>query len=83
MIRIALAAAALVSVLFAPIWVSVILGIVLGSLWEAWEVIILGLLIDLLYLPPEGLWHIPMPATLLAIAFVWAMIPVRKRVFLK
>jgi hypothetical protein len=82
MIRITLASLALISILFAPVWVTALLGVVLAILWEAWEVIILGLLVDLLYLPLGGFFHIPMIATLLAIGFVWAMIPIRKRIFL-
>jgi hypothetical protein len=78
MIRITLASLALISILFAPVWVTALLGVVLAILWEAWEVI----LVDLLYLPLGGFFHIPMIATLLAIGFVWAMIPIRKRIFL-
>jgi hypothetical protein len=83
MIRLALAVLAFVSVLFAPLWVTAVLGVVLAVLFEAWEVIVLGLIADFLYLPPGGFFHIPMPMTLLAIVFVWAMVPIRKRIFLK
>lgn len=82
MIHLAVAILAFLSALFAPVWLTFILALILVILWEAWEVILLGLLIDLLYLPPEGFFYIPMPATLLAIAVVWATIPLRKRLFL-
>ncbi|HET8581023.1 MAG TPA: hypothetical protein VFL98_00975 [Candidatus Paceibacterota bacterium] len=78
-LRVLLAIAAFASALFASVWLTAILALVLAIGWEAWEVIFLGVLVDMLYLPPEGLWHIPMPATLLAIAIVWLMIPIRNR----
>ena len=81
-IRIALALCAFVSILFGPLWVSVLLGIILAARWEAWEVILLGLLIDFLYLPLGAFWYMPIPVTLLAMVFVWVMVPVRKRIFI-
>ena len=80
-VRVLLAIAAFISALFAPVWLTAILGLILAARWEAWEVIFLGVLIDLLYLPPGGIFYIPMPATLIAIAVVWLMIPIRKRLF--
>lgn len=80
-IHVALAVAAFFCALFAPVWLTILLAIVLAVAWQAWEVIVLGVLLDLLYLPPEGLWHIPMPMTIAAIALVWVMIPLRERLF--
>lgn len=83
MIRFTTALLAFISALFAPVWVTVIIGGILAVVWEAWEVIILGVVVDLLYAPAGGFFYIPMPATITAIALVWVMIPLRKRLFVE
>jgi len=82
MIRVLIALCAFVSALFFPAWVTIILAIILVTLWQAPEVILLGALFDLLYMPPGGVFFIPMPATLAAIVLVWVMIPIQKRLFM-
>lgn len=79
MIRVFVALLSFVSLLFLPFWVACILGILLAFFWEAPEVIFLGVVTDLLYMPPGGVFYIPMPMTLAAIALVWLMVPIRKR----
>ena len=79
MIRTTLSILAFVSALFLPVWVTCILALVLIAVYQAPEVIVLGVVIDLLYMPPGGVFFIPMPATLGAIALIWIMIPIHER----
>ena len=71
----------LVCTLFAPLWCTIVIGIVLAAIWQAPEAIVLAAILDLLYVPPEGFWHIPMPLTIAAIALVWVLVPLRRRLF--
>lgn len=72
-IRAAICTAGLLGgLLFSPILPAV--GILLLSLrWRAFEALFLGVLMDLLYLPPS---HVPL-FTLGAIATVWLLEPIR------
>ena len=63
----------LAAVLLNP-WVSVIAIIALAFLWRAWEAMLLGLVIDMLWAP---LGHVPL-FTIGAIIIVWILEPIRK-----
>ncbi|MBI5645256.1 hypothetical protein HY970_04130 [Candidatus Kaiserbacteria bacterium] len=77
-IRIALALGALVSVFFAPIWVSIVLMVALSLRFRAIEVLFIGLLIDLLWMTPGTTFFSQLPLfTLGAIILVWALEPLR------
>lgn len=47
--------------------------------FRAWEVIALGALIDLLYVPPGGFFGIPIPATLTAFILLAGFEPIRRK----
>lgn len=63
--RLVLASTAFVSALFAPPWLPLVISGILTLRYRAWEVIGVGLVIDLLYLGPDGFYAIPLPATLI------------------
>lgn len=76
-LRICVAAAALLCALFAPWWIPALLMIGLSMRFDAWEVPLIGLLIDFVWLPGD---HLTTPLfTLLGIAAVWLALPLRRQ----
>ena len=73
MIRIAIALIGFVGAVFLPIWVPTLAIITLALCWRAWEAMLLGLLVDFLWLPAGAMPWI----TLGAIAVVWLFEPIR------
>ncbi len=67
------------SVLFAPPWVPIIGAGILAARFRAWEIVLLGAFIDILYVPPGGIWGIPIPATLTAFILLVGFEPFRKK----
>ena len=67
------------SALFAPPWLPFLFAGALTVRFRAWEVLILGALIDLLYVSPDGLYGIPIPATLLAFVLFAGFEPLRRK----
>ena len=63
------------SVFFLPPFVPFITALLLSILFPAWEVILIGMLLDFTWLPVSPL-HLP-TATLVAIAMVWIFEPLR------
>ena len=78
-IRSTLALIGFLATLFAAWWVPLIIMTLLALRYRAWEVLLLGLLIDLLWLPSLGLFS-PLPlCTLFSIATVWIFEPLRNQ----
>lgn len=76
--RIALALLACVSALFLPWLVPLFLMLALSVLYAAWEVPLLGLFIDLLWLPGPG--HLQWPLfTIFGIVAVFLFVPLRRQ----
>ncbi len=81
-IRILLACGGALGALFISPWVAFAAALLLSLRYPAWEVLCIGLLVDLMWLPASpGGAHIPI-ATLIAIALVWVLDPVRKELLL-
>ena len=72
-LRIAIAAVGFAGAIFLPVWVPAIAILVLAFFWRSWEALMLGLLVDFLWLPMHSF---PL-FTLGAILVVWALEPVR------
>lgn len=73
-LRICLAAFGFISAVFLPWWVTVIAIILLALFWRAGEVMLIGLLMDLLWSPLHSMpWF-----TIGAIVAVWLLEPLRK-----
>lgn len=72
-LRVCIAVVGFASAIFLPWWVAVICIVLLAIRWRAWEAILLGLFMDLLWLPASGF---PL-FTIGAIVVVWALEPLR------
>ena len=70
-----------ISVFLVPPAFSFICALALALRWRAWEVIVLGLLVDVLWLPETFFYGIPF-VTLCAIALVWLLEPFRRELLL-
>ncbi len=79
MIRAFIGGLSFASVLFAPPWLPLIGAGMLTVRFRAWEVIALGALIDLLYVPPGGFFGVPIPATLTAFILLVGFEPIRRK----
>lgn len=80
-IRIGLALLAFASAILGPWWLTLIFGILLAARFRAWEVIAVGILFDLLWIPvPETFSLLSLPwGTLIAVALVFGFEPLRRR----
>ncbi|MBM3272614.1 hypothetical protein FJY94_05070 [Candidatus Kaiserbacteria bacterium] len=80
--RYLLVAIGVIGALVAPPWVPVIAIVALSVRWQAWEAPMIGLLVDFMWLP-AGLSLAAIPYyTLLSLAIVWFLEPVRARFFI-
>jgi hypothetical protein len=77
-VRIALALVGAFGALFLAWWVPLICMILLSLRWAAWEVLMIGLFMDFLWLPGSGSggFHLPF-FTIGGIALVWMCAPLR------
>ena len=76
-IRVLVASIGMAGAFFAPWWVPLVCMIVLAVRYPAWEVLFIGLVMDLLWLPEGGL---EIPVFLLAgIVLVWICAPLRNQ----
>ena len=84
-LRIVLAAACFLAAVFAPWWVAAICALLLCLRFRAWEVILAGIFMDLYWLPfsVSFLSFKSMPiATLVAIALVFGLEPLRRQLLI-
>jgi hypothetical protein len=65
-----------VSAIFFSWWIPLVIMLLLSLRWRAWEVPLLGLLMDFLWLPAGALYFIPL-CTILAVALLWVFEPLR------
>jgi len=76
-IRFTVAAIGMLGAFFAPWWVPLICMIVLALRYPAWEVFVIGLVVDLLWLPSLGF---QIPIFLIAgLVLVWICAPLRSQ----
>ena len=81
-VRIALVAACVICTLFFPWWTVLVIMILLAFHAVPWEVLIVGLMLDLLWLPSTSFFH-PLPLfTLFSIALVWVLEPLRRQLLI-
>lgn len=77
-LRVFLVGAAFLSALAAPPWVPFLCALLLALRFPAWEVIVLGVFIDLAWLPVHvSTAGFPL-ATAIALILVWGLEPVRR-----
>ncbi len=76
--RIALVALAACGAVLAPFWVPLVAMLILSLLFRSWEVPLIGLGMDFLWLPSVGFFH-PAPLfTIGSIALVLLLEPLRR-----
>lgn len=75
--RTLLGLAAFLSTLFLPVWFALVFMMLLTLRWRAWEVLMLGLWIDFLWLPAGFFSPIPL-YTLIALALFVMFEPLRR-----
>ncbi len=80
-IRMLLAILCLASALLAPWWLTFILALALCLRFRAWEVIAIGVLMDILWLPgPVSFsWEFLPHATIVATALLFGLEPLRRQ----
>jgi hypothetical protein len=78
-LRIMLALAGVAAAMTLPPWVALIAVVALAAKWRAWEAPLIGLLIDSLWLPAGAPWSVVPTYTLVSLAIVWALEPLRAR----
>lgn len=76
-LRAIIAVAGFIGAVFLPWWIPAICIALLALRWRAWEAIVLGLFMDLLWLSPNSIFHGFPVFTLGAILLVWALEPLR------
>lgn len=76
-LRIAIAAVGFLGAVFAPPWVTLACIILLSLRYRAWEVIMLGLVTDLFWLPGGPSAHMFPLFTIIALIIVWGLEPLR------
>ena len=76
-IRIALGVACVTAAFFAPPWITLLVMVILALRYSAWEVLFLGLLVDILWLPGLSLGVLPL-FTIAGAALVWGLEPLRR-----
>ena len=76
-VRIAIVVTGFVSAIFISPWLTIACMIALSIRYRAIEVLGLGLLVDLLWLPYDTFWYSFPLTTLLALILVWGLEPLR------
>lgn len=72
----------LASILFATPWIVFLTSLALAVRFQAWEVLFFGMLIDVLYAPPGGIYGIPIPATIIAFIVIIGFEPFRRKLMI-
>jgi len=80
-IRIGLDGIMLASALFGIPVVTGTCALLLSLRWRAWEVLAAGVFVDLLYVPMDGIFGVPFPATITALVVVWGLEPFRMQLY--
>jgi len=76
-LRVVLGLLGVFAAFFAPPYVPLIIMGILALVYAAWEALLLGLLVDLLWLPSGSLFD-PLPVfTFAALILVWGLEPLR------
>lgn len=75
--RVALSVIGVLGAFFAPPWVPLISIVALALRFPAWEGLLIGFLVDLLWLPEGFLEAVPL-FTIAALILVWGLEPLRR-----
>ena len=80
--RILITLFAIISVFTLPSWVGVVCIILLALRYRAWEAVLIGALIDFVWLPSGTGIHVLPIFTILALVVVWGLEPLRAQFLL-
>ena len=83
MIRFAIAFVGLISAIAGIPLITFVCAFLLSVRYRAWEVIILGALLDLVWLPATYSWHALPLYTATALVLVWGLEPLRAQFLLR
>lgn len=72
------AGAAFAGIFLGSWWISALGALLLSIRWRAWEVIVLGSIVDIVWLPYGMFYGIPV-ATCMGILLVWLFEPLRRQ----
>ena len=76
LVRAALGVVGFISALTGPIWLPLLAMALLSLRWAAWEVLVLGAFVDMIWLPASPM-SIPF-YTIAAIVLLWGLGPLRR-----
>lgn len=82
-LRVLIALVGFLGAIFAPWWIPAICIVLLSIRWRAWEAIVLGAFMDLLWWTPESGFHGLPLFTVFAIVVVWIFEPLRSEFLAK
>ncbi len=82
MFRAFLGGLSLASIFFVAPWAVFLTSGILATRFRAWEILFFGALVDILYVPPDGFYNIPIPATLTALILLVGLEPLRRKLML-
>ena len=77
LLRTVLVLVALIGVIVGPPWLPLLCMILISLRWAAWDVLLIGLLEDFLWMPDTVLQGIPF-YTITALILVWGLDPLRR-----
>jgi len=76
-LRVLLSIIGFLGAIFAPPWVPLLVMAFLAMRYPAWEALVLGFIVDMLWLPSGFFGSIPL-FTIAAFVLVWGLEPLRK-----
>ena len=80
--RIVLGILGILGAFFAPPWVPLLVIILLAVRYPAWEILVVGLLVDFLWLPGISLQTLPL-FTIVGLVLVWGLAPLRSELLIE
>lgn len=73
----------IVTVFTGPSWFPIVAMGVLTLRWAAWEILIIGALVDLVWLPYGSFIHTPPLFSLAALVLLWGLGPLRRELLIQ
>lgn len=79
MFRLGAVVLACVALFFLPAWMVILACAAFALRYPAWEMVLVGLFVDVLYAPHLAYFGVPLPATVLLFVVVLALTPWRRQ----
>jgi hypothetical protein len=81
-VRILAVIIAVYGVLFGPVWLPIIVIVLLSVRFRAWEALLVGMSMDLIWMPSASLLPLMPFFTIVALVIVWGFEPLRRELML-